>query len=125
MTVTPGNSEGVAEIAFALMLSGARKIPQANSYVKNKEWMHRTDRSTFLGVELSQKTLGIIGLGRIGSIVARIGKGFDMKLVYYDLERNKRLEDELSIMYLPLEQLLTESDFFNSCPIDKRNKRIN
>jgi glyoxylate reductase len=111
VTVTPGNSESVAEIAFGLILAVAREIPQAHSYVKDKRWRERADRMTFVGVELSGKTLGLIGLGRIGSLVAKIGRGFNMKLLYYDVVRNRKLEKELPIEYRSLSQLLTESDF--------------
>ena len=111
VTITPANAASVAEIAFGLMIAVARKIPEAHFYVKDKLWSRRASRTNLTGVELSGKTLGILGLGRIGSRVAKIGKGFDMKLVYYDIVRKRKLEKELPIECRSLDQLLAESDF--------------
>jgi len=111
VTITPANAVSVAEIAFGLILAVARKIPQAHFYVKEKQWSRRASRTSLNGVELSGKTLGIIGLGRIGSRVAKIGKGFDMKLLYCDIVRKRKMEKELPIERRSLNQLLAESDF--------------
>jgi D-3-phosphoglycerate dehydrogenase len=75
-----GNTISTAEHAIGLMLALARHIPEANASLKVGEW----DRSRFTGVELRGKTLGIIGLGRVGSEVARRAKGLDMHVVAYD-----------------------------------------
>ncbi|MCJ7759550.1 hydroxyacid dehydrogenase [Candidatus Bathyarchaeota archaeon] len=111
VTITPANAASVAEIAFGLMIAVARKIPEAHFYIKDKRWSRRASRTNLTGVELSGKTLGILGLGRIGSRVAKIGKGFDMKLGYYDIVRKRKLEKELPIERRSLDQLLSESDF--------------
>lgn len=79
VTNTPGaNSEAVAELTFALLLSVARKIPYLDDSTRNNKWIRST------GVELSGKTIGIIGLGAIGKIVARCAKGFNMNVIAYD-----------------------------------------
>ena len=113
VTITPANAASVAEIAFGLMIAVARKIPQAHFYVKNRQWSQRASRMSLTGVELSGKTLGILGLGRIGSMVAKIGKGFDMELIYSDIVRKRKLEKELPIESCSLDELLAESDFFS------------
>jgi len=113
VTITPALSETVADMAFALLLATARMVPQAHTYVKNGLWKQRADRRAFMGVDIFGKILGIVGLGRIGSIVAKRGKGFDVKVLYYDVIRNRKLEEELGLEYRPLNQLLAESDFIS------------
>ena len=79
VTNTPGvNAEAVGELTFALLLSIARNIPHLNHKLKGGEWVRGN------GIELKGKTLGIIGLGAIGKVVARCGQGFCMKLMAYD-----------------------------------------
>jgi len=75
-----GNTISAAEHAIGLMLALARHIPEANASLKSGEWK----RSKFIGVELRGKTLGVIGLGQVGSEVARRGKGLDMTVVAND-----------------------------------------
>jgi D-3-phosphoglycerate dehydrogenase len=111
VTITPANAVTVADMAFALLLTAARRVIQAHSFVKNRRWKPGADRDAFLGVDVDGKTLGIIGLGRVGSLVARRGLGFDMKVLYYDVIRNNTLEKELPVQYCPLKQLLAEADF--------------
>jgi len=102
-----GNITSAAEHTIALMLSLARNIPQANAVLKSGEWR----RSDFMGTEVRDKTLGIIGLGNVGSEVARRARGLQMKLIAYDpfisIEHARNLQVEL----VSLEQLLKESDF--------------
>jgi D-lactate dehydrogenase len=64
-----------------------------------------------VGVELYAKTLGILGTGRIGEHAARIGRGFGMKIIAYDIAKNPNLEETHSIQYLPLDRVLEEADF--------------
>jgi len=113
VTITPANSLTVADMAFTLLLSAARKVPQAHVYVKNGLWKKRADRSLFMGVDAFGKTLGLIGLGRIGSIMAKRGKGFDMNIIYHDIVRKRRLEEELGLAYRPLDQIFPEADFIS------------
>jgi D-3-phosphoglycerate dehydrogenase len=102
-----GNTISAAEHTIALMLALARHIPQANTVLKSGVWR----RSDFMGTEVRGKTLGIIGLGNVGSEVARRARGLEMKLLGYDpfisVDQARKLEVEL----VPLEQLLRESDF--------------
>jgi len=102
-----GNITSAAEHTIALMLSLARHIPQANAVLKSGVWR----RSDFMGTEIKDKTLGIIGLGNVGSEVARRARGLQMKLIAYDpfisIDHARKLQVEL----VPLRQLLKESDF--------------
>ena len=78
---TPGgNTISAAEHAFSLLLAMARKIPQANESLKRGEW----ERKKFTGVQLYEKTLGVLGLGRIGTEVAKRAQAFGMRVLAYD-----------------------------------------
>lgn len=102
-----GNTISAAEHAIALMLALARHIPQANNKLKSGVWQ----RTAFLGTELRNKTLGIIGLGNVGSQVARRAKAFEMRLIAHDPFISPDYAQNLGVELVSLEQLLTESDF--------------
>ncbi len=102
-----GNTISAAEHTIALMLSLARHIPQANAMLKSGVWQ----RSDFMGIEVRDKTLGIIGLGNVGSEVARRAQGLEMRLVAYDLFISVDYAHNLQVELLSLEQLMKESDF--------------
>src|SRR5205814_1419127 len=80
MNTPGGNTLSTAELSFAMLLSLARKVPQASASMTSGKW----DRKQFQGVELAGKTLGVLGLGRIGSEVARRALAFGMKVLAYD-----------------------------------------
>lgn len=107
-------TDATAELTWALLLAAARNIVVADHFVRFGEWergkvaWHPT---MFLGYQLSGKTLGVIGLGRIGRRVAGYGKAFGMRVIYYDKVRSVKLEEELSLEYRELGELLRESDF--------------
>ena len=108
--VPGGNAEAVAELTMGLMLSLVRRIPFAVKQVREKgQW----GEARFLGTELRGKTLGIIGLGHVGTAVAKIARGFDMKILYYKRKRKPELEKILDIEYKDLNTLLQESDFIS------------
>ncbi|SET08769.1 D-3-phosphoglycerate dehydrogenase [Natronincola peptidivorans] len=104
------NTVSAAEHSIGLLIASCRNIPQANGFIKNRNW----DRSGFKGVELQGKTLGIVGLGRIGSLVATRMQSFGMKVVAYDPyiteERFKKFGVEKKEK---LEDLVKESDFIS------------
>lgn len=123
---TPGVlSDTVAEHTFALMLAIAHRVAESDRFTragKYKGW----EPMLFLGTDVSQKTLGIVGLGRIGSRVAyHAVKGFDMRVIYHDVKRNLEFEEEFSAQggsatggekefgaeYRGLDDLLREADF--------------
>ncbi|MEL0284039.1 MAG: NAD(P)-dependent oxidoreductase, partial [Ilumatobacter sp.] len=101
------NIVSAAEHTMALLLSQARNVPQAHAALVAGRW----ERSRWEGVELADKTLAIIGLGRIGKLVAERAKAFGMRLVAYDpfvsAERARQMGAEL----LPLDQAVAEADF--------------
>jgi D-3-phosphoglycerate dehydrogenase len=108
MNTPGGNTISTAEHTFSLLLSLARSIPQAHASIKAGQW----DRKTFQGVELCNKTLGIIGMGRIGSEVARRAIAFGLRVIVYDpylaLSRAKSLQVELADQLTPV---LEQADF--------------
>jgi len=104
-------AEATADLAFGLILACARNIVTAHEYIKNKKWKSAWNPNLMLGYNIYGTTLGIIGLGRIGSAVARRARGFNMKVIYYNRNRNQQLESELNATYTELDELLTRSDF--------------
>ncbi|MEM4672189.1 MAG: glyoxylate reductase [Sulfolobales archaeon] len=117
VTNTPGVlTEATAELTWALILAVARRIVEADKYVRSGGWKSSGTSwhpKMMLGVELKGKILGIVGLGRIGSRVAEIGKAFGMRVVYYDLVRREDLERSLGIEYMDLARLAEVSDIIS------------
>ena len=110
-----GNTPGVltdatADLTFALLLAAARRIGEGLDYVRQGKWK-TWGLTLLLGQEVYGKTLGLIGLGRIGQAVAKRARGFDMKILYTDRNRIRVAEDELGVEYRSLKELLQESDF--------------
>ncbi len=106
MNTPGGNTISTAEQTTALMLSLARNIPQANSSLKSGKW----ERNKFTGTQLEGKTLGIIGLGRVGLAVARRARGYDMKVLGYDPFMTTERAAELGI-----ESVTTLDDLWPQC----------
>jgi glyoxylate reductase len=104
-------AEATADLTFGLILACARNIVSADEYVRNKRWKVAWSPNLMLGYNVYGSTLGIIGLGRIGSAVARRARGFNMKVLYHNRKRNQQLESELRVTYAELDELLTQSDF--------------
>lgn len=112
VTSTPSNevNEAVAEHSWALILSLARRIVEADEATRKgayKGW----GPAIFLGTGLLGKTLGIIGLGRIGSMVAQRSKGYEMRVLYNKRSRDEKAEQELGVEFAELDNLLSQSDF--------------
>ncbi len=107
MNTPGGNTTSTAEHAFSLIMALARNIPQAHGSMKAGKW----DRGKFQGVELYGKTLGIIGLGRIGSTVAKFAQGFGMTIKAYDPFLSPEMAAKKGIAVTPLEDLIKNSDF--------------
>jgi glyoxylate reductase len=104
-------AEATADLAFGLILACARNIVRADEYTRHKKWKSAWSPDLMLGYNVHGGTLGIIGLGRIGSAVARRARGFNMKVIYHNRKRNRQLESELNATYVELEELLAQSDF--------------
>jgi len=116
-----GNTFSAAEHAIALMLALARHIPAANFALKAGKW----ERSKFTGTEVRGKTLGIIGLGNVGSAVARRARGLEMKLIGYDPFVSQAHAHNLQVEVVPLERLYKESDFISlHIPLTAQTKEM-
>ena len=102
-----GNTIAATEHTFAMMMAMSRKIPIANETMQRGEW----NRKEYVGVELKSKTLGVIGLGRIGMGVAKRALAFDMNVIGYDPYVNEERAHELGIKVVPLDELIANSDF--------------
>jgi len=107
MNTPGGNSASVAEHALALMLSLARSIPQLNAALHAGRW----EKAGAAGAELRGKTLGLVGLGRVGAEVARRARGFEMRVVAYDPYLSPERAAEWGVELVPLADLLAQSDF--------------
>lgn len=98
----------VAEHAFALLLAAAKNIVRADAFVKSGR---RFEFEPFLGTELRDKTLGVIGTGKIGAEAIRIGRGFGMRIVAFDIYQNQNLAEKYDFEYKDLEEVLEQSDY--------------
>lgn len=104
---TPGaNATATAEHAWALLLALCRRIPAADASVRRGEW----ERKAFVGTQLQGKTLGVVGLGRVGRLVARRGRGFGMKILAHDPFLSTEAADELRVELVDLDGLLADAD---------------
>lgn len=101
-----GNIISAAEHTFGLIISLLRNIPQADRSVRNLEWK----RNKFTGHELYRKTIGIIGLGKVGSNVAKYAKAFGMKVIGYDPYITLDRAREMGIVLMPLDEVFKEAD---------------
>lgn len=105
---TPGaNTIATAEHTMALLLALCRHVPQAEASLRAGQWA----RSRFLGVQLYRKTLGIVGLGRVGAHVARQAQAFGMTVIAYDPYIGDEVARELKVTLMDLDELLARSDF--------------
>lgn len=110
-----GNTPGVltdttADFAFTLLMAVARRVVEAVDYVRAGKWKTWGPR-LLLGQDVHGATLGLIGFGRIGQAMARRARGFDMRVLYYDIRRNEKAEAELGATFVDMDTLLRESDF--------------
>ena len=116
-----GNTVAAAEHTVALMLALSRNIPAAHRSMKDGEWK----RSAFMGVEVRNKTLGVIGLGRVGSEVVRRAQSFAMNLVAYDPFVAPDYAHRLGVELLSFEELLDQSDFITlHTPLTENSRNL-
>src|SRR5439155_5943132 len=112
-----------ADLTWALIMAVARRIVESDAYMragKYKSWAPML----LLGTDVHHKTLGIVGLGRIGFTVARRARGFDMEVLYTDLEE-KPYAAEVGARFVDLETLLRESDFVTLHPfLDEKSTHM-
>lgn len=104
-------NDTVADTMIALLLATARRIPELDRYVKNKEWTGLIPTELY-GEDVHHKTLGIIGMGRIGHVIAqRANLGFDMPILYNSRTRKPEAEERFNAKHLELDDLLKQSDY--------------
>src|SRR5437868_9370461 len=107
MNTPGGNAVSVAEQTLALMLSLARSIPQASASTKSGKW----EKKKFLGTELREKTLGIIGLGSIGREVVKRARAFEMRILAFDPYVNSQTALDVGVELVDLDTLYARSDY--------------
>jgi glyoxylate reductase len=127
VTFTPVHTPTVADTSMALILNVARKFSEADRFVKDKKWDVGGEWVAwkFLGFDVHHKTIGIIGLGRIGAGVAKRASGFEMEILYHDVHQNKQAEEELGARRVSLEELLKNSDYISiNCNLTPETKGL-
>src|SRR6516164_11299476 len=107
MNTPGGNAASVAEHTLALLLALARRVPQADRSLKEGRW----EKKAFTGVELRGKTLGLIGLGKIGTEVVRLAQAYQMEVIAYDPYVSSLIAGEQNVKLVSMEELLKASDF--------------
>lgn len=108
---TPGVlTETTADMAWGLLMACARRIVEADAEVRNGIW-RPWGPDVLTGTDVYGATIGIIGFGRIGQAIARRARGFNMRILYTDIQRNEPAESESGAQFMPLNDLLQQSDF--------------
>ncbi|KQL32438.1 phosphoglycerate dehydrogenase [Psychrobacillus sp. FJAT-21963] len=116
-----GNTNSAAEHTIAMLMSLARNIPQAFHALKNQKW----DRKSFIGVEVKNKTLGVVGLGRIGAEVAARAKGQRMNVIAYDPFLTPEKAEKLGVQFGTIEDVIKAADFITvHTPLLKETRHI-
>jgi D-3-phosphoglycerate dehydrogenase len=117
--VAPGFTESVADYTFGLMLAVARQVAQADRVVRAGRW------EVLVSTNICGKTLGIIGLGRIGKAVARRARGFDMPLLATDVVHDTVFAQEYGVTYVALEELLQRADIVSiNAPLSQGTRHL-
>lgn len=104
VVVAPGFTDSVADYVFALMLALTRQVAQADRLIRDGRW------DVLVSTNIFRKTLGIIGLGRIGKAVARRARGFEMPILATDVIQDTAFAQQYGVTYVPLETLLQQAD---------------
>ncbi len=116
-----GNTISAAEHTIAMMMAMSRNIPQANASLKSRKW----DRKKFMGVEVRDKALGVIGLGRIGSEVAKRAQGMEMKILAYDPFISSERAKDLGVELTTVQDIIERADYITvHTPLTKETKDL-
>ena len=117
----------IADSTFGLLINAARKLHHADNFVRTGQW---TEAGTwvaqrFMGFDVSYKTIGIIGFGKIGKHMAKRALGFDMDVLYYDVHRQPEAEAEMGAKYATLDELYARSDFISiNCALTDSTRKM-
>ena len=103
-------TDTTADLAFALLMATARRIVEAAEMVKQDQWKSWSPL-LLAGHDIHHKTIGIVGMGKIGSTVAKRATGFDMNILYHNRTRKPEVEDKLGAVYCSFDELVSKSDF--------------
>ncbi len=107
-------TDATADLAFSLLLDILRKVSEGDRTIRDGKWKVIYGAYDYVGMDLQGKTLGILGLGRIGRTLAKRAKAFDMKLVYHNRKRvSKTREKTFKVKYVSFEKLITQSDIIS------------
>ena len=121
MNAPDGNATTAAEHAISMMVSLSRNIPQATASMKEGKW----EKKKFMGRELTGKTLGIVGIGRIGSIVADRAHGLSMKVIAYDPHMPEEMVKKLGVELMTIEDVCKNADYISvHVPMTKDTKHL-
>ncbi|MBM7097017.1 D-glycerate dehydrogenase [Bacillus sp. H-16] len=117
-------TDTTADLTFALLLSAARRLPEAAAYLAEGNWKEWAPM-LLAGTDVHHKTIGIVGMGRIGSAVAKRAAGFDMNILYHNRSRNREAENITGARYAGFEELVKEADFVVClAPLTKETKQM-
>ncbi|MYL31337.1 D-glycerate dehydrogenase [Halobacillus halophilus] len=103
-------TETTADLTFSLLMAAARRIVEAGNYIKEDAWNHWSPL-LLAGTDVHHKTIGIVGMGRIGEAVARRAKGFQMDVLYHNRSRKEDVEQDIGARYASFDELLKNADY--------------
>jgi len=107
-------TDATADLAFSLLIDISRRVTEGDRIIRDGKWKEIYGAFDYVGVDLQGKTIGILGLGRIGSTLAKRAKAFDMKIIYHNRKRiSKTREKSLNAKYVSFEKLILQSDFIS------------
>lgn len=107
-------TNATADMAFALLIDGLRRISEGDRLIRKGKWNQIYGAYDYVGLDLQGKTLGIIGLGRIGKTLAKRAKAFDMKIIYYNRKQISKTEErKLGVKYIAFKKLISQADIIS------------
>lgn len=104
-------TDTTADCAFMILMAISRRLVEVDNYIRDGKWVKAWGPKMLLGSDINGKTLGIVGLGRIGKALVPRARGFNMNVLYHDYYRNTVEEKELGVKYRSFDELLAESDY--------------
>jgi len=117
-------SDATAEIAILLMLGAARRASEGERLIRNQQWKDWSP-AFMVGQQISHKRLGILGMGRVGQVVARRARGFDMKIHYHNRKRLDANREQGAIYHSTVEELVSEIDVLSiNCPASENTRGL-